>query len=289
MKIIIVENELYLAQSIQNNLSEKLNAKCEIFASYDEALDTDGDIYIINTNLKGKIDKFIDAKKEKIIILLAPYVTYSTVTQPIEMGADDYLQKPFSIEELIRKITHLKEYYTLKTQTDKLQEFIEHILKDVDISDDFNEKNLKFPLFVKTNYIKAVDKIIFDYAKKTNSNIQFIDLQNIDEKKLNTNTIYYAPEFYDNPAVINSLSKYNTVIIVPKNFQNNYPNYHLIEIEISKKNFLNDEILTIEDYIKFIILNHQHKLPDTELSKKLGISRKSLWEKRKKYGIFKQK
>ncbi|MEA1917106.1 MAG: helix-turn-helix domain-containing protein, partial [Campylobacterota bacterium] len=31
------------------------------------------------------------------------------------------------------------------------------------------------------------------------------------------------------------------------------------------------------------------KFPDTELSKKLGISRKSLWEKRKKYGISKQK
>ena len=60
MKIIIVENELYLAQSIQNNLSEKLNAKCEIFASYDEALNTDGEVYIVNTNLKGNIEKLID-------------------------------------------------------------------------------------------------------------------------------------------------------------------------------------------------------------------------------------
>ena len=123
MKIIIVENELYLAQSIQNNLSEKLNAKCEIFASYDEAITTEGDIYIVNTNLKGKIEKIIDAKKEKIIILLAPYVTYTSVTQPIQMGADDYLQKPFSIEELIRKIVHLKEYYSLKKKTAKLERF----------------------------------------------------------------------------------------------------------------------------------------------------------------------
>ncbi|EAH5670062.1 hypothetical protein CXE35_07460, partial [Campylobacter jejuni] len=29
--------------------------------------------------------------------------------------------------------------------------------------------------------------------------------------------------------------------------------------------------------------------PDTDLSKKLGISRKSLWEKRKKYEISKKK
>jgi DNA-binding NtrC family response regulator len=89
--------------------------------------------------------------------------------------------------------------------------------------------------------------------------------------------------------MINLLSKYNSVILVPKEFENNYPHYNMLEIEISKKSFLDDEILSIEDYIKFIILNHQHKLPDTELSKRLGISRKSLWEKRKKYGIFKQK
>ena len=287
MKIIIVENELYLAQSIQNNLSEKLNAKCEIFASYDEALDTDGDIYIINTNLKGKIDKFIDAKKEKIIILLAPYVTYSTVTQPIEMGADDYLQKPFSIEELIRKIIHLKEYYSLKNKTSKMENFIEHILEDIELNSDYE---LNFPLFVKTNFPKAVDKLIFNYAKENMCDIQLIDLQNLNPKDLkNKNIIYYAKKFYDNPEMINILSKHKTVILVPKEFENNYPHYNLLEITISKKSFLNDEILTIEEYIKFIILNHQHKLPDTELSKRLGISRKSLWEKRKKYGIFKQK
>ena len=110
MKIIIVENELYLAQSIQNNLSEKLNAKCEIFASYDEAIKTDGDIYLINTNLNGKIERLIEAKKEKIIILLAPYVTYTSVTQPIQIGADDYLQKPFSPKKLAVKLQEVFEH-----------------------------------------------------------------------------------------------------------------------------------------------------------------------------------
>jgi len=287
MKIIIVENELYLAQSIQNNLSEKLNAKCEIFASYDEAQESDGDVYIVNTNLKGNIEKLIEEKKDKIIILLAPYVTYTSVTQPIQLGADDYLQKPFSIEELIRKIVHLKEYYSLKNRTHKMESFIEHILEDIEID---KEYELNFPLFVKTNFPKAIDKIVFNYAKKNICDIKLIDIQTLNPKELkNKNTIYYCVNFYDNPEMINMLSKYNTLIIVPKEFENNYPHYNMLEIEISKKNFLDDEILSIEDYIKFIILNHQHKLPDTELSKRLGISRKSLWEKRKKYGIFKQK
>jgi transcriptional regulator of aromatic amino acid metabolism len=51
----------------------------------------------------------------------------------------------------------------------------------------------------------------------------------------------------------------------------------------------NDSILTINDYVKMIVLKFQSKYPDTELSKKLGISRKSLWEKRKKFGIEKVK
>ena len=50
-----------------------------------------------------------------------------------------------------------------------------------------------------------------------------------------------------------------------------------------------DSILTINDYVKMMVLNFQDKYPDTELSKRLGISRKSLWEKRKKFGIEKVK
>ncbi|MDE7173334.1 MAG: hypothetical protein K2N70_03190 [Helicobacter sp.] len=49
------------------------------------------------------------------------------------------------------------------------------------------------------------------------------------------------------------------------------------------------EFLCVDDYIKNVILCYEHKYPDTELSRRLGMSRKSLWEKRKKYGIIKKK
>jgi DNA-binding NtrC family response regulator len=55
------------------------------------------------------------------------------------------------------------------------------------------------------------------------------------------------------------------------------------------KIFDHGDILCIDDYVKYVITTFQGKFPDTELSKKLGISRKSLWEKRKKYGIAKKK
>ena len=65
--------------------------------------------------------------------------------------------------------------------------------------------------------------------------------------------------------------------------------FEVLELSIRDKNFDIGEIVTIDEYIKYIIVNYQDKFPDTELSKKLGISRKSLWEKRKKYDVSKKK
>jgi transcriptional regulator with PAS, ATPase and Fis domain len=65
--------------------------------------------------------------------------------------------------------------------------------------------------------------------------------------------------------------------------------YKIIEISSENSFFAQGDIMPIEDYVKYIVVNYQHKYPDTELSKKLGISRKSLWEKRKKYDIIKKK
>jgi transcriptional regulator of aromatic amino acid metabolism len=63
----------------------------------------------------------------------------------------------------------------------------------------------------------------------------------------------------------------------------------MLELESDEGFVGGGEIYTIEDYVKNIVVSFQDKYPDVELSKKLGISRKSLWEKRKKHGIYKKK
>jgi DNA-binding NtrC family response regulator len=285
MNIIIVENELYLAQSIQNNLSEKLKATCEIYGSYNEVMDKDADVFIVNTNLQGNIDNFIREKKDKIIILLVPYVTYSNVTHPINLGADDYLQKPFTIEELIRKIKHLREYYKLKEKVKKLEAFIDFILKDIELT----LPKYSFPIFIKSSPSKTIEKFIYEIAKDNDALIEIVDLSKFSKKKFkDNNRIYFCLNYekIEDEEVLNYISKYKSIILLPKNYDKIEK---VLEIEANAKNFFDEEILSIEEYIKFIITTHQHKFPDTELSKKLGISRKSLWEKRKKYGIFKQK
>lgn len=47
--------------------------------------------------------------------------------------------------------------------------------------------------------------------------------------------------------------------------------------------------LSLEDYFQHYVLEHQDHMTETELAKKLGISRKCLWERRQKYGIPRKK
>ena len=42
---------------------------------------------------------------------------------------------------------------------------------------------------------------------------------------------------------------------------------------------------SLEGYLRRFVLSHQHELSETELAKRLGISRKTLWERRQRMGI----
>jgi DNA-binding NtrC family response regulator len=43
--------------------------------------------------------------------------------------------------------------------------------------------------------------------------------------------------------------------------------------------------LSLDDYLVEFVKQHQNRLNETELSAKLGISRKNLWERRQRLGI----
>ncbi len=64
----------------------------------------------------------------------------------------------------------------------------------------------------------------------------------------------------------------------------------LLGVEITQAsalpNFdLNNDVTSLEDYFVRFVREHQDHMTETELAKKLGISRKSLWQKRQKLGI----
>lgn len=293
MKIIIVENELYLAQSIASKLTEN-GYDTETYSSIKEALNSHGDAYLLSTNLPGQnTSPLITKFQSKIIILMVNYINNDTVGEPLRLGAKDYIVKPFMIEDLMRKIEHYNEYRTLKKQTLLYQEYMQNLLHDIETN--FDIKDIVTPLVIETNYQRLVDKIVFEHASKTNTLLTFIPLSDKNWKeKIQTSspsTLLYITELpilkkVEREALLELLKNYDFILCSTSNLESDF---ETITINTDSKLYDQNEILTIDDYVKFIVNSFQYKFPDTELSKKLGISRKSLWEKRKKYGLFKKK
>jgi len=294
MKITIIENELYLAQSISAKLGQA-GYETEVYSSIKEAMATStGDAYLLSTNLPGQnFNSLITKYKEKIIILMVSYINNDTVAAPLKLGANDYIVKPFIIEELQRKIEHYKEYQTLKKYKNLYREYNEYLLQDINIDNDIDKVNS--PLVILTNYIKLVDKLAFSYAKNKDRVLVFVPLSSKEWKtkieKANVKHLLYISDLQtlkkaEREQLFDILEGRDFIISTTSDIETPYKS---IEINTDNKLYDQNEILTIDDYVKFIVNNFQYQYPDTELSKKLGISRKSLWEKRKKYGIFKKK
>ncbi len=294
MKITIIENELYLAQSISTKLNQA-GYETEVYSSIKEAMEkSTGDAYLLSTNLPGQsFNPLITKYKDKIIILMVSYINNDTVSAPLKLGANDYIVKPFMIEELQRKIEHYKEYQTLRKYKNLYKEYNEYLLQDIQTDDDIDK--ISTPLVILTNYVKLIDKLAFEYAKLKDRVLIFVPLNSKDWKtkieNANPKHILYISDLQTlkktaREQLFELLEHREFIISTTSEVETPYKS---IEINTDNKLYDQNEILTIDDYVKFIVNNFQYQFPDTELSKKLGISRKSLWEKRKKYGIFKKK
>lgn len=295
MNVLIVENEVYLAKSISAKLSE-LNYTCHIVSSANEALlDANYDVVLLSTNILGQnIIPVIKKHSESIIILMISYISNDTVLFPLKAGADDYIQKPFIIEELIRKLEHFKSYKSLFQENRTCKEYIKHHFEDVP---EFEiDKKITFPMLLRTNLQKYADSYMFKLSEKLKKNFQIISLSHPNSiKKLlqlpKDTTIYLVNLQHikkSDKIKLIELIKDRQVVISSTNVQEEVP-FRTIDLQTDNNTFSSDNILSLENYVRYVILNFQSKFPDTELSKKLGISRKSLWERRKKYGIIKEK
>ncbi len=297
MKILIVENEIYLAQSISTKLTE-LGHHCESAPTIKDAIkDEEFDAVLLSTNISGQnFYPLIEHYKKSIIILMVSYVSNDTVSSPLKAGANDYILKPFMIEELVRKLNHLQDYINFKKENETYRSYIDHLLKKSPQQEITNKT--KLPILLKVNYQKNADAIVFNYTKKFNESFTFISLDDADAisqlKKIHENELVYLINFQnlkksDKTKVLSLIQ--NRRVILSTTDLNDAQDSDMKSIEVKNEEgvFEKGDILSIENYVKYIIVKYQNKFPDTELSKKLGISRKSLWEKRKKYGISKKK
>ncbi|HIP59145.1 MAG TPA: response regulator [Campylobacterales bacterium] len=296
MKILIVENELYLAQSISAKLTE-LGHVCESASSIKDAIkEEEFDAILLSTNISGQnFYPVIEHYTNSIVILMVSYVSNDTVSGPLKAGANDYIVKPFMIEELVRKLDHLQDYIVFKKENATYKSYIDHVLKQNTQHKITNKSTL--PLAIKSTYQKVADALVFNFAKEYNESFSFISLDDSDAllqlKKIHEKELVYLIDYQNikksEKSKILSLIQNRRVILSTTDVHEEFVDLEVLEIKSDDGVFEKGDILSIENYVKYIITKYQTKFPDTELSKKLGISRKSLWEKRKKYGISKKK
>ena len=295
MKILIIENEVYLAQSIATKLGE-IGHICEMCTSTRDAIKSNNyDVVLLSTNINGQdFNPVIDTFKNSIIILMVSYISNDTVSKPLSAGAKDYILKPFMIEELIRKIHHYQDYEKVKKRNEAYEKYLTHTFSS--ISNDYNHEEIELPIFISSGFAKNADAFAFEHAKVKNKALHFISLSNpkalSEIEALSPNSILYIIDYQtlkksERKTFIDAIAEKQAIVASTDKIED--IDFKILEIKSDTNVFDQGEILPIEDYVKFIVLNYQSKFPDTELSKKLGISRKSLWEKRKKYDIIKKK
>ncbi|WP_277640313.1 response regulator [Wolinella succinogenes] len=297
MRVLIVENEIYLAQSIAAKLSD-FGFECEIVSLMNEALrEQEYDVVLLSTNVSGQnYYPIIEKHKDSIIILMISYVSDDTVSKPLKAGAKDYILKPFMIDELIRKIEHYRTFQKLKKEVQFYRRYLDFALSDFPSS--LNQK-LTTPFVIKSSTQKSADAYAIAYAKHKDIPLDFLSIKEgfhwRDKLKraLPCREIKYIVGLEElkkseRKELLEIVAKSCVILSFVSSEEIEFPS--VVDISSGVKNLdLGGEILSLDDYIKNIIVRYENKYPDTELSRRLGMSRKSLWEKRKKYGISKKK
>lgn len=294
MNILILEDEIYLAQKVAARLQEEGYSTTHHVSHKEIDKTIKYDTILLSTNVQvGDTQDIIKRYKNSIIILLVSYLNDATVTKPIKAGAHDYVLKPFMMDELIRKIKHYVEFKQITQENKCYKKYIDFVFEKTNYNRDTTIPEV-FPFLIETNDQIIADQIVQKTAKELKKEIVYISLAQdpkIDPMQYRDKIIYiYDFHTLKNTAkdfLVRTLTDYD-VIFCSLEEQENFP-FEKITVKNNDKVAGNDSILTINDYVKVIVLKFQTKYPDTELSKKLGISRKSLWEKRKKFGIEKQR
>jgi CheY-like chemotaxis protein len=295
VKILIVENEIYLAQSIAAKLSDH-GYKCELAASVKDAMkDEQFDAVLLSTSMGGQnFMSVVEHYKNSIVILMVSYMNNDTVSSPLKAGAKDYIMKPFMMEELIKKINHHIDFERISSQNTLLKGFLNDIFSPIGTIE--IAKKLEFPLLIATSSKKHADAYAYRVAESKRLLIKSIIIDSLaDIKKIKPradDVIYYIQgaeklKKNDKNALVEALK--GVVALVHHPLSDIEWPYKSVTIETGDSPLGSGEILTVEEYVKSVLESFQDRYPDIELAKKLGISRKSLWEKRKKHGINKKK
>lgn len=295
MKALVVENEIYLAQSIVTRL-QSIGYQCQIVSTLHEAMQKPkSDVVLLSADTRESLcEMFIRQNPQAIIIMMIAYVSEDTVTKPIRAGANDYIMKPFMLDELLRKIEHHLECQRLKKQLVFYEEYFAFLENEVQIPP---AAQYYPPFVVQCNMQKVSDIYVIKFVKEKKMTLQFASLKlscwkDILQKE-NRDTILYIThlETLKKAELKEFLSKIVDKNIIASIVSEGGVDFPQIVDLVCKDNASDFEgnILSIKEYEKCVIQKFENYYSDVELAKKMGISRKNLWEKRKRYGLEKRK
>jgi DNA-binding response OmpR family regulator len=128
-KVLYVEDEVFLAKIVSETLQSR---------GYDVVLESDGgkavdqftkekpDVCVLDIMLPNKdgfaiADEIRDKDTKVPIIFLSAKSQTSDVVNGFKTGANDYIRKPFSIEELIVRIENVLKHKTVPEETEEVK------------------------------------------------------------------------------------------------------------------------------------------------------------------------
>lgn len=117
MTITIVEDNESLNFAIKLLLEKNMH-KVFAYKNADELIDDIGnigniDLFIIDINLPGmnglELIEHLQLYKNSSYLIISSYTDISHISQAFGLGCDDYIKKPFEIEELLIRIEKIEK------------------------------------------------------------------------------------------------------------------------------------------------------------------------------------
>lgn len=297
MRTLILENDTYLAQSISNKLEDR-GYECVISKDISFKPDRNNifDIVLLSYDFCDKsCTNVIKRFPESIVIIMIKYINDDTVTKMFKAGIHDYITKPLIIDELIRKIEHYKHFNRLQKEVTFYKNYFEFVEGILNTPFPFT---YNLPFVIRSNSQRSADIYAMRYARLKNIHFNFLSLKDVDWRNIlnlnnSVNDIIYLTGLEqikksERIELISKLHKQN--ILFSFISQEEIPFSNIADISMAQNCMdIGGEIMPIKEYEKMVITKYEGLYSDIELAKELGISRKSLWEKRKRYGIVKQR
>ncbi len=171
MKILIIEDEIEIANSIKSYLKTN-DIHCETAGNYQTALDKIAlyrydcvllDLMLPDGNGFSILKELKKQGQNDGVIIISAKETLETKIEGFNLGADDYLTKPFHLSELLVRIQSLVRRKNFNGNTNLLFNEIEidTLAKSVKVNDkkiDCTKKEIDLLLFLLANKGKVVSK-----------------------------------------------------------------------------------------------------------------------------------